>query len=61
MSMVSFACIARETGEGTLQFELSTSIIIALGSVKHVDAVLESGLDDIFGGIGTDLSTDGEP
>ena len=46
---------------GGLQLELGTSTAIGLGSVEHVDPVLESDLDNIFGGICTNLTTDGEP
>jgi len=44
-----------------LQLELGTPTTIGLGSVEHVDPVLKSDLDDIFGGISINLATDGEP
>lgn len=44
-----------------LQLELGTSTTIDLGSVEHIDSVLESDLDDIFGRISANFVTDGEP
>jgi hypothetical protein len=52
---------SREKGRWRPQLDLGTSRIIALSSIEHVDSVLESNPDDIFGRISTDLGTDGEP
>ena len=44
-----------------VQLKLATSLVVRLSSVKHVDSVLESDLDDILCRISTNLGTDGEP
>ena len=47
--------------QGDLQLELGASLAIRLGGVEHVYSVVESDLDDLFGGISLNRTTDGEP
>jgi len=43
------------------QLDLGSSSVVALGGIEHVDSILESELDDVFGRTFTDLVPNGEP